>query len=49
MPEWPYIAMEEIPGRDNEWTATGMFADVWHELQVHNENKVISSNANNVG
>ena len=34
MPEWPYIAMKEIEGKEMEFTLTGIFADVWFQLEV---------------
>ena len=34
MPEWPYMALDKIPGNQMEYTARGIFADLWSELQV---------------
>ena len=34
MPEWPYIALHKSPVNPMEYTARGIFADLWAELQV---------------
>ena len=34
MEQIPYIKMTPLPGKRNEYTFTGMFADVWFDLQV---------------
>ena len=37
MPEWPYIALDKSPVNPMEYTARGIFADLWSELQVFME------------
>ena len=34
MEQIPYIKMIPLSGKRNEYTFTGMFADVWFDLQV---------------